>query len=387
MNKCAIVAIGYNRKKSIERLLNSVSAANYEGDKVDLIISIDKSDNPEVETFAAEYEWEYGEKIVRTFTERQGLRKHVLSCGDYFEYYDYLIILEDDLWVSENYYSFAKRAVEYYQSDDKIAGISLYSHLWNVNALQNFIPENSPYDVYFLQFAQSWGQVWMKEVWNRFMEWYDENKDINLSALDFPAHISSWSDSSWLKYHIKFCVETDRYFVYPYVSLSTCFADIGEHQKIKNTVFQVPLQYGCKKDFKFCPFGEDSVKYDAFFERVGMKIKDISSKICIDLYGTKPLEYICSGEYEYCITSKVLKGVKPIKKYGLNMRPHEENIVLNVDGNELFLYKIDNKNISETKLTLEQETDRYLYYQKINSTFHRAIGVLSSKIKEKMFRG
>ena len=48
-----------------------------------------------VEKFATEYNWEYGEKIVRTFPERQGLKKHILQCGDYTSKYDVVVILED----------------------------------------------------------------------------------------------------------------------------------------------------------------------------------------------------------------------------------------------------------------------------------------------------
>ena len=41
--KKAIIIIGYKRRDSIERLLRSLERANYDGDTVDLVFSIDNS--------------------------------------------------------------------------------------------------------------------------------------------------------------------------------------------------------------------------------------------------------------------------------------------------------------------------------------------------------
>ena len=39
--KVALIAVGYNRPASIKRLLDSIIAAEYDGNELDLIISID----------------------------------------------------------------------------------------------------------------------------------------------------------------------------------------------------------------------------------------------------------------------------------------------------------------------------------------------------------
>ena len=90
--KKAIIIIGYKRRDSIERLLRSLERANYDGDTVDLVFSIDNSGTRIVEECAEEYEWKHGKKIIRTFPQRQGLRKHILSCGNYFSEYDWLFL-------------------------------------------------------------------------------------------------------------------------------------------------------------------------------------------------------------------------------------------------------------------------------------------------------
>ena len=120
----AIVAIGYNRVNSIKRLLESLLRADYLNDKVDLIISIDNSGTTSVEEYAANMEWPFGNKIIKTYPKRMGLRNHILTCGDYVEGYDGIAVFEDDIFVAPTFYSFMKQAVEFYKDDDNVA--------WNI---------------------------------------------------------------------------------------------------------------------------------------------------------------------------------------------------------------------------------------------------------------
>ena len=63
-NKIAIVVVAFNRLPSVTRLLSSLSSAEYADNKVDLIVSIDKSNTDIVEKYADGFDWKYGEKIV-----------------------------------------------------------------------------------------------------------------------------------------------------------------------------------------------------------------------------------------------------------------------------------------------------------------------------------
>lgn len=60
MENIAIVTVAYNRVKSLSRLLNSLLCADI--DNAPLIISIDKSNTNEVERYANDFIWPYGEK-------------------------------------------------------------------------------------------------------------------------------------------------------------------------------------------------------------------------------------------------------------------------------------------------------------------------------------
>ena len=217
--KITIVVIGYNRIDSINRLLMSLSKAYYLDDRVDLIISLDRCDK--TESFIKElekYNWKYGSKKIRSFEKRLGLRNHVIECGKLVEGYDAIIVLEDDLLVSPYFYSYVKQTLKKYGEDDHIAGISLYKNELNNGVNLPFVPSNNGYDVFMMQLSQSWGQCWTKKMWNEFYEWYQENCERDLKKIkNLPSYISSWDERSWLKYHMAYTVENNKYHIYPYI--------------------------------------------------------------------------------------------------------------------------------------------------------------------------
>lgn len=75
--KIGIVVVGYNRLWGVQRLIKSLEMAYYDSN-VDLIFDLDNSGGLEIEQFANQYQWNHGRKIVRTYPERQGLRRHMM---------------------------------------------------------------------------------------------------------------------------------------------------------------------------------------------------------------------------------------------------------------------------------------------------------------------
>lgn len=359
MSRFAIIAVGYNRVESLNRLLLSLSRGYY-SEEVDLIISVDYSGSDDVLRCANLFEWHYGNKTVRTFNERQGLKKHILSCGDYLEEYDAVAVFEDDIVVAPSFFGFMQRAYDFYKNEERIAGISLYGHAWNVNEGDAFYPEPSEYDTYFFQFAQSWGQIWLKKQWFAFRQWLKNNAGEVEVAADIPPNVSQWPDNSWLKYHIKYCIRENKYFVYPYASLTSCFSDIGEHQKRVNTIYQVPISTQKREKWNFAPFHESAIKYDAFFERQGLgRIIGIpDDELLIDLYGTKK----DNGRQRYIITTKSYP-YQILESYGLQLRPHEVNVEVRNPGNDIFLY--DTTISGESPDVGNLEVKRFCYHQRI----------------------
>ncbi len=350
----AIVTIAYNRPDSLLRLLDSLKKVDYEGHSVPLFISIDYSGDDSVYKVAEAFNWEFGEKKVIQHTSNLGLKKHVLTCGDLVKDYDALIVLEDDLIVSPAMYSYTYRAVEKYKDDDNIAAISLYAKEWNESAWKPFVPAKTKYDTYFVQIAESWGQIWMRDGWTKFRDWYEHNNEPFLKASGVPKDVCEWDSKSWKKYHIKYCVDNNKYTVYPYCSLTTCMGEEGEHVKTNNNRFQVPLVETVQKQYAFADFeNDDAVKYDAYLERIYNNQKDT----CIDLYGQK-IEY---GSCRYVITQKNL-NFKVVETYGLSLRPHENNISHKVNGKYFLKYDLSTPEKSKSMFFCsEAEMDYYNY--------------------------
>lgn len=347
-----ICCIAYNRTQSLKRLLSSLLKADYTGYNPTLIISIDKSNTTDVEQLAEFFEWPYGEKIIYKHSVNLGLRKHVLECGNRISNYDGLVVLEDDIIVSSAFYHYAQQAVEFYKNDSNIAGISLYSFHINYQTQKPFIPLHGKSDVFFMKCAQSWGQVWIKERWIDFYKWYTDNHEEFAYDTNLPRAICSWPKTSWLKYHTRYCIETNKYFVYPYTSLSSNNSDAGSHVTEKFTLYQVPLLMSKYRSFIFEDFSDvDSVKYDGFFENEGLRhYFDYLPQLCIDLNGQKEI-----NKFRYLLTTQSLP-CKVIKSYDLTLRPIEMNIFMDQTGRGIYVYDTTERSEAPKQNVIEEQS-------------------------------
>ena len=342
MVKPAIVVVGYNRPDGMKRLLESIGRAHYTCEGVPLIVSIDESNrSDEVEVVARAFEWNHGLKEIRRFPERQGLRKHIVQCGDYSEKYGAVIILEDDLVVAEDFYSYVCAAHNKYGEDEEVCGVSLYSYGCNVFTHYSFIPVPSLNDVYLGGMVVTWGQSWNARQWRSFKKWYYEHED-RLPSLNpnIPRDISSWT-RSWGRYFAFFMAEKHLYYVFPYRARTTCFSDFGEHNKVTVpvTFVQVPLMRGCPQEYKMGNVTE-LIKYDSFYERVLTKDDKISgipgNEICMDLSNMKTI----TGGKRYVVTNEGLP-FKEVQSFALTLRPASLNITENIHGSQLHLYDME----------------------------------------------
>lgn len=356
----AIVVITFNRPKSLNRLLSSLNQAKYIEKEITLIISIDYQDSnahDEVIEVADNFDWNYGDKKIIQHTKNIGLRQHVLNCGDLVDDYGSIIMLEDDLYVSPYFYNFTKEALTFYKEEDKIGGVSLYTH--KKNFLNKFpfelVPDSN--DVFFLQIASSWGQAWTKNQWTGFRIWL-ENKNIAVTD-DLPSQVKNWPETSWLKYFIKYLVATNKYFVYPKESFTTNFGDSGTHNLKSNVVYQVPLFFGEK--INFIPIEKSVNVYDSFFEILPSKLKILDPSLrgvdfSVDLFGNKEIDKI---KTKYLMSSKINKNSKPLKSFGLEVKPMVLNIVLNIEGK---MFVLDTKNNFRESSFLDISNEKVFNY-------------------------
>ncbi len=345
----AIVISAYNRPASLKRLIHSLENAHYDSLQVELIISIDKSFSSEVETIANSIEWKHGKKRIIVQEEHLGLKNHILNCGDLSSEYESIIVLEDDLMVSPFFYRYAIQALDFYKNEEAVAGISLYNYQVAESCFYPFTAIDDGSDVYFMQVASSWGQLWTSKHWKDFKTWFTQNPDLTNDS-SIPGYIKQWGDNSWKKHFIHYLVSTNKYFVFPRLSLTTNFEEPGTNASTKN-VFHVPLQASEKK-YQFSAFNKSKSVYDAWFEISSDSLNQFNTSLSnynyeVDLYGIKEIETI---NKEYILTSK--QGDKPVLSFGKDLFPLETNIALNSFGNKIGLYKIAGNTFGNSSLNL-----------------------------------
>jgi hypothetical protein len=359
-NTPALVVVAYNRANSLKRLLGSIENARYDGyDNIPLIISMDHSDNNEVKTIADAFNWEHGTKKIIVHDTRLGLRNHILRCGDMSAEYGAVIVLEDDLFVSREFYRYAVMAKKFYENDPHIAGISLYCYDFNEYAFLNFSPIEDGYDTYFMQMASSWGQLWTTAQWGEFRTWYQTEKANVITDADVPPIVATWTESSWKKYFIKYLIAKHKYFVFPRISLTTNFCDTGIHHQGRLFNFQVPLLISEKK-FLFSNLEESVAIYDSFYEIEARCLKKIAPHLqpyefeC-DFYGTKPPETL---RKPYVLTIRNCNDY--VESYGLEHIPHEQNVIFMQPGDD---YRLARKE-SIGQLSIPKRIKQHLRLQK-----------------------
>ncbi len=364
-----IVVVAYNRDHALSRILTALARAYYSS-KTKLIISIDGGGPESVVQIAEEFSWPHGEKEVIVHGRNMGLRKHILSCGALSQKYDGIILLEDDLYVSPWFYDYAVQASKFYQGVRDVSGIALYSHRYNETAYLPFFPYDDGSDVFFMQLACSWGQIWLQEQWKDFEDWYTgSGSDELINEQDLPANVRLWPETSWKKYFIQYMILKNKYFVYPRQSYTTNFGDHGQnHVGVKT--FQVPLAQGMKRPFCFAKIEDTKVKYDAFCEIEPDYIKKMNDNLSqyefvTDLYGTKEKHHFNKN---YVLTSK--ECTKFSYSFDKTLIPIEANIIESIPGSSLFLAKRED-------VKIEENINAYIFF-KANSIeeqkYHYALG-------------
>lgn len=332
-DRIAIVVIGYNRLPSIKRLLNSLLNADYPGNDIPLVISIDCSGNEQLYEYVRNFEWPYGDKYLNIQQTRLGLKNHIFQCADLTEFFRAVILLEDDLFLSPSFYQFAVDAVAKYGNDNRIAEIALYRNNDNGYAGFPFEPMHNGADVFLWQDVCTWGEILTKSMWEKFTKWRDDVcTDQVIQGTDMPSQIKGWT-RAWSKPYNSFVVSTKRHVLYPYIGVSTNYGDSGEHSDTSSIIAQTSMMYG-RKQYNM-PDAAELVAYDLYtnneslYEWLDME----RDELCLDIYGQgREL-----NDRRYLLSPKNFP-YKIIRSFGLSMRPIEMNVKYGIEGNGLFLY-------------------------------------------------
>jgi len=339
-----IVISAYNRPQALARLLASLRKAAYpKRGATRLVISIDRGDDPrngQVVEVAKEFEWPFGHKEVIHEPEHLGLVRHVFFCCGLTQVYGDVIFLEDDLLVSPAYYTYAARALSFYRSDERIAGVSLYALWFNGYTQQPFIPLADDADAFFLQTPYTQGQAFTYAQWKSFADWRAAGDRRLTEADNLHESFFHFDAEDWFPMLAKYVVETGRYVVYPRVSLTTGAGDAGTHFAQASSFFQTPLQR-FKENYRLKPLADSVAVYDSFFELLPDRLNRLTDAFRgfdydVDLYATKARRNLRA---EYVLTSRLCRTAQ--QSFGKVMWPMEANVIENVPGTEIAFCRAD----------------------------------------------
>jgi hypothetical protein len=324
-----IVIAAWNRPHSLQRLLTGLARGHYPaGTK--LHISIDFFEYADVQDLATSFVWPHGEKVVEMHPQRLGLRQHILYCGGLTAQYGSILLLEDDLAVSPFAYAYAQQALAYFQENQDVAGISLYACGVAESCLQPFYPWMDAFDNWFLQLPSSWGAAFTGYA----MAWRLRN-GLSGSFLQhlpaLPDYVSNLDRPKLEKaIHGLSHRHGPLFFLSAGCSLTTNFEDFGAHANTQG-LFQVPLLMG-NREWKFGPLADSLAVYDAHFEILPEKLKQIAPDLAaydfaVDLLGQKRGKFL---DRPWVLTRQ--KGGKPERSLGGHALPLELNIQLKSPG-------------------------------------------------------
>ena len=333
MNDIAIVLVGFNRAKSLKRLLRSVLNANFQNSSPPIYICLDFSpvqdlivkyiedlliSNPEIE-------------VIRQ-TTRLGLKEHILLCGDLVQDHDGLIMLEDDLVVSPSFYQYAQEAFNYYKDSSLIASIALFKYEYDETRFFPFHPLEDDSDVHFLQVPCSWGQLWSSQQWTDFRNWLSVQGDAYFLEC-LPSYVNDWGENSWKKLFIAYMIHKGLYTVFPNRSLTTNLEEQGTNSNSTGLFNSVLSLEG--SDWKYKSLEDSKSVYDSWFEITEGSLKKWNPNLShlsfdVDIKRSKTLK-----DYK---TQKVLTFSDYIESeytFSKNLSPIEANIAMDIVGSSL----------------------------------------------------
>lgn len=166
-----VVVFGYNRADMLEHLLISLEK-NTNVEKMDLFIFLDIPDKKNVRDKklsmqVIEYVNAYKEKSkfrkvrVEIAKEHKGLAKSIISgVTKIINKYGKVIVLEDDLVVSNDFLDYMQRGLEFYRYHHNVWSIG--GHCFKIKGIDKYKG-----DVFLLPRVESWGWATWKNRWER----------------------------------------------------------------------------------------------------------------------------------------------------------------------------------------------------------------------------
>jgi len=268
-----VVLFVFKRVDSARRLIESL-LENWEASYTDLFIFSDGPRN-ENEDNAVSKVREYiysidGFKSVNITCApvNKGLANSVISgVTSVLNTYGKVIVVEDDLLLSNNFLQFMNQALDYYENNQKILSIAGFTYP---------IKNKTGDDVYFTRRACStgwgtWIDKWLKIDWkvqdfNSFTQSRSEQRKFNQMGSDMTGLLNKQMKGKVDSWAIRWCYhqfKNDLYTVYPTISKVKIFGldEFATHTNLKWNRYETTLDESGKVQFSF----KSDVQLDSFY--------------------------------------------------------------------------------------------------------------------------
>ena len=211
-----VVVLACNKPDSLNRLFDSLVNVDYEGDRIDLVVSLDIGylgfyDLPTL-ILIKKLSWSYGKLKVVLKREHRGQLNQWLEAYSSVESGDNcpILILEDNLMLSPFWYEYLKVVLSESNSrklHETVAG-------WSLEAPYpgQAYPEETSVMMGDIRWVRSFVPVLTK--WISFLQWYNkESRHVPLNAfknspafrLDNRGNWSNWESSVWANWYWYYC--------------------------------------------------------------------------------------------------------------------------------------------------------------------------------------
>ncbi|KAK9068138.1 hypothetical protein SSX86_012249 [Deinandra increscens subsp. villosa] len=223
-----IKLLTYDRLPSLSRCLQSLSAAHYDEQKVNIHIFVDHfrvldqkdeyldqklNESRRILDFVDGFEWRFGEKMVHYRTANVGLQAQWLEAWWPANDDEFAFVVEDDIELSPFYYRFLKGLIVHYYYNGSnyspwIYGASLQRPRFVPGKHGNKINIEKETQVFLYQLVGTWGQLLFPKPWKEFRLWYDEHKTKGIKPILDGMVTTGWykkmGERIWTPWFIKF---------------------------------------------------------------------------------------------------------------------------------------------------------------------------------------
>ncbi|KAK7098671.1 uncharacterized protein [Littorina saxatilis] len=251
-----ILILTYKRDRSLRRCLDSINNAEYDGEKVEVEIYIDRGKDGKVhkETFLVANSFRFNHGPVRVHVQP----RHVGVLGQWLGTWrvprenssEIAVFVEDDITVSPYFARWLRLVHKKYGSYPGINGYTLQAEsIRHATGVLKASLTGPPGEIVFLYpVLGSWGFSPNVGAWRDFLRWYNQSTTLQSTTLQsiipfvsglkpsqwyLDLHKAGRAESMWTMWHIAHAYTRKLYTVYPNLpegkALAINWKEPGEH--------------------------------------------------------------------------------------------------------------------------------------------------------------